>query len=192
MNRQEMENKSKNLQSQIYCAILKESTSKPVFRDEIEKKKFLDLLLEARWKFPVEWYAYCVLDETAFLLMGADEQKPAVWALEYLRTKFAEYYACKYHAEDILLQYRCSEKGIRTKREILEECVQLHEKPRRLGWVENAEYYWWSSMKEYVRKYESGIVCPEPILESLDPDMRKAVQKLRKLQKSAGCQTGGA
>ena len=58
----------KPIYQQICCIIFRESSSGPVFGNEIEKKHFLDILLNAIKNKSVRVYAYCVLDETGYIL----------------------------------------------------------------------------------------------------------------------------
>lgn len=183
MNIQEMKNKSNDSANyQIYCAILRETTSKPVFQDEIRKKNFLDMLLDMRKRFSVEVYAYCVMDGEAFLLTGVTQRGQMDMAVGHLEKMFERYYNHQYPEKTISLYHDILMKGSISKPRILEECIWIHEMPHMQGWVRKAEDYWWSSLKEYLLKYQSGIIQPEPMLECLDSNRRKALQKLRRLQ----------
>ena len=40
-----------------------------------------------------------------------------------------------------------------------------------------SRHYWWSSYSEYLRKNVTGLVETEPILQALDAEPRRALQK---------------
>lgn len=70
---------NRNICQQVCCITFGETSSGPVFGNEIEKKRFLDMLLNAIQDLKINVYAYCVLDYEAYILATADGRKRSVW-----------------------------------------------------------------------------------------------------------------
>lgn len=66
---------NRNICQQVCCITFGETSSGPVFGNEIEKKRFLDMLLNAIQDLKINVYAYCVLDYEAYILATADGRK---------------------------------------------------------------------------------------------------------------------
>ena len=62
---------NRNICQQVCCITFGETSSGPVFGNEIEKKRFLDMLLNAIQDLKINVYAYCVLDYEAYILATA-------------------------------------------------------------------------------------------------------------------------
>ena len=64
---------NRNICQQVCCITFGETSSGPVFGNEIEKKRFLDMLLNAIQDLKINVYAYCVLDYEAYILATAHQ-----------------------------------------------------------------------------------------------------------------------
>lgn len=167
---------------QIYYTVLKARGSDLMFMDEIEKKHFLDILLGIRIRFKMEVFAYCVLDGEAHILAGEsqNEMQEQVW--ESLKKEFARYHE-KMHGKNLLdIYYEISDAGVMEDTQILAACIKMHMLPVVYKRVQQAEDYWWSSLKEYQLRYRSGIVLAGELLSCLDENHRIAARMFRKLQ----------
>lgn len=167
---------------QVCCIIFREASSGPIFGNEIEKKRFLDMLLDTRQSFCTEIYAYCILDGKAYILAGAERRREIESAAVHLKTKFELYYQKNYPGE--MTSLCCGMRWLEyvSWESVALECVKLHQLPVKDMRVERSEDYWWSSLKEYLLRYQSGIIRPQTLLEGLDLDRRSALRKMRTLR----------
>lgn len=167
---------------QVCHTILQEKHSKAIFMDEIEKKLFLDMLLDIRNQFSLDIYAYCVLDAKAHMLVDTAAGINLEKALAQLEQCFALHYEVRYPGMSPILFHQSCYTDIQFPEQLMEMCVQLHAMPQKLGYVRAAGDYWWSSLKEYLLRCQTGILKTECILEALDADRKRAARKFRKLQ----------
>ena len=83
---------NRNICQQVCCITFGETSSGPVFGNEIEKKRFLDMLLNAIQDLKINVYAYCVLDYEAYILATADGRKKIRLAMQKTKQQFQEHY----------------------------------------------------------------------------------------------------
>ena len=70
---------NRNICQQVCCITFGETSSGPVFGNEIEKKRFLDMLLNAIQDLKINVYAYCVLDYEPIFSQRQMAEKRSVW-----------------------------------------------------------------------------------------------------------------
>lgn len=169
----------------VNYTILKARGSDLMFMDEIEKKHFLDMLLGVQGHFSMEVFAYCVLDGEAHILNGdpRKETQDAVWGS--LGKEFASYQERKHGKKMPEISTESTEVGILENWQLLRECIKLQQLPVLRERVQDAEDYWWSSLREYMLRHPSGIVQEEQLLKLLDGNRKKAIYKFRRLQREA-------
>lgn len=168
---------------QICCITFRESSSGPVFGNEIEKKRFLDMLLSAVKNSCVRIYAYCILDKEGYILASAKNEQEAESMMENIKENFTEYYKERFPESTIALEHICQWIDLYQKEELIHACLEVHLLPVKHGYAKQEQDYWWSSLKEYMLRYRSGIIYPEILLKRLDPNSRSAVRKLKALHR---------
>lgn len=176
----------KPIYQQICCIIFRESSSGPVFGNEIEKKHFLDILLNAIKNKSVRVYAYCVLDETGYILMSAKTEQIMSEIMDRVREDFAVYYKKRFPGSSAAFEYEFQWLELCKSEQLIQACIELHLLPVRHGYAKQEQDYWWSSLKEYMLKYRSGIIYPEILLKRLDLNARGAVRKMKTLHRKRG------
>ena len=157
---------NRNICQQVCCITFGETSSGPVFGNEIEKKRFLDMLLNAIQDLKINVYAYCVLDYEAYILATADGRK-----------RFPE------SKEKFQIEYEWL-KGYDMK-QIMQLGIAFHFLPARYNYVQMPEDYWWTSLKEYELRYHSGIIRPEIFLTKLAGSQKQALRKIKALHRQA-------
>lgn len=171
----------------IYRANFREDSAVAIFANEIQKKHFLDMLLDVRETFPVEIYAYCVLDREVQLLVGETEEGEAGAAVEHLERRYRRY--CQpIFGRTISIGCNLEYLGALSFHTVLDIVLEIHRLPVIYQRVQEAEDYWWSSLTEYLMKYRWGIIRPELLLNMLDANPARAVKVMRKIQKRAALQ----
>ncbi len=174
----------------VCCIIFREASSGPVFGNEIEKKRFLDILLKARQISDAEIYAYCILDRVSYILAGVGQKDSIRLTTEQVKEDFEACYRKAYPREQINICCEFQWMERLTWERIAAGCARLQQLPVLCLRVAQAEDYWWSSLKEYLLRYRSGIIRPEFLLEVFDSDRRRAVLKMKKFQKAWCTETG--
>lgn len=162
-----------------------ETSSGPVFGNEIEKKRFLDMLLNAIQDLKINVYAYCVLDYEAYILATADGRKKIRLAMQKTKQQFREHYRKRFpeSKEKFQIEYEWL-KGYDMK-QIMQLGIAFHFLPVRYNYVQMPEDYWWTSLKEYELRYRSGIIRPEIFLTKLAGSQKQALRKIKALHRQA-------
>lgn len=191
MHIQEIRIKSEPPVNQHFCyLILKEKVSRHILNDEIEKMCFLNVLLGIRKTCRAEIYAYCILDKEAHILISTEEKGGAEAVLCQLEEQFRHYYSEKYPKRKILLCHEKQDLENPTWEKVMQICAAIHALPVEDLRVAKAEDYWWSSLKEYLHRYQSELIHTEILLKLLNDNDRKAVQRMRAIQRAQS--TAGA
>ena len=172
---------NRNICQQVCCITFGETSSGPVFGNEIEKKRFLDMLLNAIQDLKINVYAYCVLDYEAYILATADGRKKIRLAMQ----QFREHYRKRFpeSKEKFQIEYEWL-KGYDMK-QIMQLGIAFHFLPVRYNYVQMPEDYWWTSLKEYELRYRSGIIRPEIFLTKLAGSQKQALRKIKALHRQA-------
>lgn len=176
---------NRNICQQVCCINFGETSSGPVFGNEIEKKRFLDMLLNAIQDLKINVYAYCVLDYEAYILATADGRKKIRLAMQKTKQQFQEHYRKRFpeSKEKFQIEYEWL-KGYDMK-QIMQLGIAFHFLPVRYNYVQMPEDYWWTSLKEYELRYHSGIIRPEIFLTKLAGSQKQALRKIKALHRQA-------
>ena len=176
---------NRNICQQVCCITFGETSSGPVFGNEIEKKRFLDMLLNAIQDLKINVYAYCVLDYEAYILATADGRKKIRLAMQKTKQQFREHYRKRFpeSKEKFQIEYEWL-KGYDMK-QIMQLGIAFHFLPVRYNYVQMPEDYWWTSLKEYELRYRSGIIRPEIFLTKLAGSQKQALRKIKALHRQA-------
>lgn len=176
---------NRNICQQVCCINFGETSSGPVFGNEIEKKRFLDMLLNAIQDLKINVYAYCVLDYEAYILATADGRKKIRLAMQKTKQQFREHYRKRFpeSKEKFQIEYEWL-KGYDMK-QIMQLGIAFHFLPVRYNYVQMPEDYWWTSLKEYELRYRSGIIRPEIFLTKLAGSQKQALRKIKALHRQA-------
>ena len=163
------------MQESFHYVILKGRKETPWLADECVKKRFLNQLLKEREKISFRVYAFCILDKEAHFLVNI----PAYGDIRRTAAKMSQGLQKSY-----LRQYPQGKEKVSVSRKhlspcslatVLEYCCNIHLLAR--GYAGKIQDYWWSSYSEYLRKNVTGLVETEPILQVLDAEPRRALQK---------------
>ena len=150
---------------------------------KLKKMHFLDILLNAIKNKSVRVYAYCVLDETGYILMSAKTEQIMSEIMDRVREDFAVCYNKRFPGSSAAFEYEFQWLELCKSEQLIQACIELHLLPVRHGYAKQEQDYWWSSLKEYMLKYRSGIIYPEILLKRLDLNARGAVRKMKTLHR---------
>ena len=172
----------KTVKIKIYYEIVE--TNDREFMDEREKKKFLDLFLQAKKCSKLKLYAFCMTDSECHFLFDSSSEQEVIQVEEQTMKAFSAYYNKQYQGCFAHLVRKKEYQRWMTEDEILTNCLKLHLMPTEKRLARNPEDYWWSSYVDYRRQYRKGVVDTELVLKHLDSDRKCAVQKLINLHRT--------
>lgn len=161
--------------SDIYCYVIK--GSKLLLADERNKKHLLDLLLAAHRICSCPVYAFCITDDAAYFITGADD----AYALQALQEQVMERFWTLY--EGFPNPERCLYvqhiELIRSMPEFARRCRAIHRLPLSLGYVRRMGDYWWSSYQNYQQGYHWSMVDCHVLLQFFSSDPQDAFHRMR-------------
>ncbi len=163
------------MQNTYYYITLTGSQKTRWLADERVKKRFLDELVKVRERGGFQVYAFCILDEEAYFLLSIPRGRKIEPVLTKMSGKLMKSYLSQYPQgkEKVKADVQRIFPGSRTV--VLEYCCRIHLMAR--GYAKKLQDYWWSSYVEYLHRNIIGLTETEVILEALDAEPRRAVQK---------------
>lgn len=169
----------------IYSVTLRANINYQIFADERAKKKFLDTVLRVKVKSKeyMEIFAFCVMDAEACLLVAALEDRQLDQMIHAIGEKMKAHILQVYKGQAVRLEGTYVDCGHLTLQQMIEKCRCIHAIPVEQHYVRCMEDYWWSSYKDYIQKYRTGLVCPETLLRVLSTDNEEAIQKFVRYHK---------
>lgn len=172
------------IDTHVWYAHLK-VTSK-VFADERDKKYFLGVVLQSREENGFRVFAFSLLDDEAYFLLGMTEGRAEAIG-QILRELFHQYedYYRKSHGKTVPADIEWEEKcrSVYQAEEILDICRYIHQMPVEKGYVKKLADYWWSSFLTYRGIYFWEFVDTRPVLWYLSDSQMKSVQLFMKLHR---------
>lgn len=163
------------MQNDFYYITLKGAKKTGWLADERVKKRFLDELVKVRDGGAFQVYAFCILDEEAHFLLSIPWGRKIEPVLTKMSGKLMKSYLSQYPQgrEKAKADAKRLFPGNRTA--ILEYCCRIH--LMASGYARELQDYWWSSYVEYLHRNRTGLTETEVILEALDAEPRRAIQK---------------
>ena len=165
------------LKGALYHISTRGNEDNPVYRDEADYLKFLEILSEIPNRYGALPHLYVLMENHYHILMETPEGN-IKGAVHYLNATYAGYFNKRYRRSGHLFQGRY--KGTIIEKEIflLPVSRYLHLNPVRSGLVVRPEEYHWSSYPEYIGRrkkqdwmtYESVLeqyFQPEPMAQNL-------------------------
>ena len=170
---------SKNTSKKIYYHILQ--GSRYTFADERNKKKLLDIVLATQNQEKWHIYAFCITDDRAYFLVGADEKQNFQLGLHNISEQFTQYSNANrkrfWQSEIPVLSFYTEE--LHSSKDLAACCRKIHHIPLEEGYVEHLADYWWSSYITYIGIYAWEMVEEGTLLLHFSPDEELARRKFR-------------
>lgn len=164
----------------FYAAYLYEEYSSHIFNDEIDRKRFLDIIRAVLNKNKSEIYAFCLLEHEVYMLLDIQDLKLTKLILNQMSQEYLHY-------KQVSTLTFCSSfeyKKEMTVTDLLEYCRNIHMLPVERKLVKELEDYWWSSYRNYIKKYSVNMVNTSILIALLDENETKAVSKFRKFHEN--------
>ena len=138
----------------------------PVFKNfqdlDYFLKKFAKIVGDGDWTI----YAYCIMP-THYYILIEEKKMPVAKFISRLFTSYGVYYNKKYKRSGPLFSDRFKSKIIQKDSYFLQVSRYIHLNPVAANLVRNPEYYLYSSLAEYLKKVERGIIDLDKITRLL-------------------------
>lgn len=158
----------------LYHVTARGNERKPLYREEYDYQKFLDILSALSQRFGVIIHGYVLMGNHYHLLIETPRGN-ITKAIHYLNATYSGYFNRKYNRAGHLFQGRYKGLLIEKERYLLTVSRYLHLNPVRAGLVKKPEEYRWSSYPAYTgRVRREKWLTYEWILGQYSGDIEKA------------------
>lgn len=163
----------------IYHVMLRGNERKPVFLDEEDKRKFIDILLQKKEGEASLVYAYCVMDNHVHMVIHEAGQLLDRF-MKRIGITYAAYFNKKYHRVGHVFQDRFRSEPINDEAYLLSVIRYIHKNPFGPEQCPSLNYLW-SSYPSYMGYKDSMPLLPEmeDILGRFYSDRKSAQQGFR-------------
>ena len=139
----------------IYHVLINGNNNESIFIDDDDKQMMVDILFEKSSDDAYDFYAYCILDNRANLLISPKkEELPNI--MKKINTTYALYFNKKYQRCGHVFQDRYKSKAIRNDFEIKSVISYIHNNPVIEGICEHPKLYSYSSYNLYRKHAKSN------------------------------------
>jgi len=163
------------MKNDFYYVTLKGCQKTGWLADERVKKRFLNELVKVRDGGTFHVYAFCILDREAHFLLSIPRGETIEPVLTKMSGKLMKSYLSHYPLGKEEAKADARHLFPRNRTAVLEYCCQIHLLARDCA--EKIRDYWWSSYVEYLHRNTTGLTETEVLLEALDAEPRRAIQK---------------
>ena len=156
--------------------MLRGNERKPVFLEEEDKQKFVDILLQKKEGTGSLLYAYCLMDNHIHLVVKEAEQSLGRF-MKRVGVTYAAYFNTKHKRVGHVFQDRFRSEPIDNETYLLSAIRYIHKNPFGQGASPTIDYYW-SSYPSYLGGRNCLPLLPEmeEILERFSADRQSALQ----------------
>lgn len=153
----------------------------PVFFDEKDRKFYLKTLVQYSSKYAIEIWAYCLMENHVHLLVVPKKEESLARGIGGINLVYTQYINRKYERTGRLWQNRFYSCVVESERYLWAVMRYIEQNPVRVGMLENAEEYKWSSAKFHISGKKDIIPkYPDWFLKSDRIAYREFVKKVDK------------
>jgi REP element-mobilizing transposase RayT len=135
----------------IYHITTRGNEKRPIFFEERDYLKLIEILSEAKTKYLIKIYSYVLMPNHYHLLMETSEKNLCA-AMHFIQTKYASYVNNAYNRTGHLFQGRYKSIVVDKESYLAELVRYIHLNPVRAGLTSDPEKYRWSSYNEYMHR----------------------------------------
>lgn len=166
----------------IYHVMLRGNECKPVFRDEEDKNRFVEIMLQKKEEAGSLIYAYCVMDNHVHMVVHERETgQPLETLMKRIGVTYALYFNRKYKRVGHVFQDRFRSEAIEAEPYMLSLIRYIHSNPVKANISQELNYAW-SSYWRYSGKLP---LLPEMavILGRFASERQRAMALFREFQR---------
>ena len=150
-------------QGAIYHLIVRGNNHQRLFRDNHDRRYYLELLGRYRGRFGCLIYAYILLSNNLHLLLATPKASVGKF-MQGLGTSYAAYFNRKYKRRGTLFEGRYESRLVPTTTDLLEITRYIHCYASQEGSEKGWETYPWSSYRVYLGEVHSDLVDTATVL----------------------------
>lgn len=148
--------------NQIYHIINRGNRRETVFHDNNDYERFLKLLIEAKDKYNIEIYAYCLMPNH-FHLVIYTKYADSLSQMHWISSSYVRYYNKRYNISGHLWQGRYKSFIVQEDTYLLVLLKYVEANPKRARIVKDCCEYRYSSARNRVENKEDLIISKPPI-----------------------------
>ena len=149
--------------SGIYHVILRGINKQVIFHDELDYRKFLEVLEEAKRKSGFVVHAYCIMNNHVHILIE-EKEEPLGVIMKRIGSSYVYWYNRQYDRVGHLFQGRYRSQPIDDERYLLTVLRYIHQNPVKAKIKVHCQDYRWSSYREYLYTEDKKIPLHHGIL----------------------------
>lgn len=145
----------------IYHVMLRGNERKPVFIDEDDKNRFVEILIQKKEAAGSLLYAYCLMDNHIHMIVRELETGQSLGMLmKRIGVTYAAYFNKKYQRVGHIFQDRFRSEEIEDEAYLLGVIRYVHQNPVKAGMTQGLNYPW-SSYALYSGFHKPAVLLPE-------------------------------
>lgn len=171
----------------VYHILARGNEKSPIFRDEADYRRFLEILADMRKRGLICLYAYVLIEDHYHLLLETPEAGLA-GIMHEIQTRYTMYFNNRYKRRGHLFQGRYKALLVDKENYLFELSRYIHLNPVRAKISNEPDKYPWSSYGEYASNRE-GITDKDFMLSQFGQNTRESAVKFREFTE-AGREVG--
>ncbi|KGP74592.1 transposase [Pontibacillus yanchengensis] len=136
----------------VYHVMLRGINKQTIFEDDVDKKKFLEIVKKYKQVCGFELYAYCLMDNHVHLLL-MEKEETVSQVMKRISSSFVYWYNMKYERIGHLFQERFRSENVEDIRYFKTVLRYIHQNPLNAGVVSNVWNSEWTSIHEYLHRW---------------------------------------
>src|SRR5215471_11089303 len=166
----------------LYHVMARGNERKAIFRDDVDRRRYLDRVAHYREKFGFQFLAYCLMNNHVHLAIETGKV-PLSKVMAGLQSSYTQYFNRRHDRVGHLFQGRYKAFLVEEDRYALALVRYIHENPVRAGVVERPEQYEWSSDRFYRKGKGPEWLDSDRVLRMLGRGRSAAVREYRRLMR---------
>jgi putative transposase len=154
---------ARKLVDRAYYHIINRGNNKQtIFRTRLDYLVFIGLLKEAKIRYPLTVFGYCLMPNHFHLIIYARDAGHVRAFIHWILTCFAHYYHAKYNTSGHLWQGRFKNLLIEREEYLIIALRYIENNPVRAGMVRSSRDWEWSSIQQHSQRSYDALVDPPP------------------------------
>ena len=169
----------------VYHVTARGNEQRPIFRDDLDRREYLDRIVHYRERFRFQLLAYCLMTNHVHLAVRSSAV-PLSRVMAGLQSSYAQWFNRRHARVGHLFQGRYKAFLVQEDRYLLALIRYVHLNPVAAGVVANASGYSWSSDRYFRSGNGPSWLDLDAALPTLGPNRRSAVRRYVELVDGPG------
>jgi putative transposase len=159
----------------VYHVVVRGNEQRAIFRDDVDRKRYLERMAHYRKKFDFRLLAFCLMTNHVHLALRAG-RFPLSRFMAGLQSSYTQWFNRRHKRVGHLFQGRYKAFLVQEDPYLLALVRYIHENPKSARMVERSEDYVWCSDRYYRRGRGPGWLDLDEVLAIFGPRRRLAVK----------------